>query len=559
MLNEGPGAPQTLTLRAPTALEELGTWLRSATLPDGSSRFLIELRPVEAEAQAKSDDPGARAQTDDQTKRGLPDWLEKAFALPQVLPAQARLEKDGHVFLVLAPSPHPSLGRLLRRREDIGFFALIWLRELIDFFCRVHESGLLFRRISPDFFSLSPTGKLVFERPDLLRPAPHPPLVTTAASANQTPNLFSAPEVHQRPNGDAQADQFGLALLIYSILAQAIPFQPERLPPLRVFVPSLPHGIESAILRALSPDPQRRFESCRAFGDALLAGSLTLDKPASAYQFAASTEIGRLKCQSMPVNQDAWFIGYDATARRGLLLVADGISTADVGSGDLASAKVFEAVRDAWEGQVGEILRNHTGILSENWHRIVLEAILDDANTRIFSFLKQPDFVGRLDPMTHPPGSTAILAILDGDQLTVATVGDSCLYLLRNGLLELHSVEQNLYTRLVQERHDPRDVTDMDSLAALTHSIGNFFFDNDGGISLRRLEPRLLTLNLCAGDRLLMCSDGVPDCLGPNALQIIQRELSTANTPQTIANTLCKLADESLGVDNITALVLLAE
>ena len=554
---EGSDAP--LTLGVPTSLEGLG-WHRSATFADGVARDVIELAPLEA-----PDKPSARPGGDQEPQDGaaatpattarekyLPEWFAQALALPQILPEQARLEKDGHLFLVLTPSGYPSLERLLRRRENIGFYALTWIQELTAFFCAVHESGLLFRRLSPELLSLSSEGKLVFSRPDLLRPA-------SAPLGTNPPNLFTAPEALNRASGDALADQFGLALLIYSILAQGVPLQADRLPPLRTFVPNLPHGVESALQRALSPDPQRRFPSCRAFGQALLSSGLTLGAPATDFRMAAATEIGRLKRQSMPVNQDAWFIGFDAARRRGLLLLADGISTADVGSGDLASAKVFEAVRDAWEGPVGEILRTHTGTLTDNWHKTVLEAVLEDANTRIFSFLKQPIFVGMLDPMTHSPGSTALLGLLDGDQLPLATIGDSCLYLLRNGVLELHSVEQNLYTRLVQERRDPRDVADMDSLGALTHSIGNFFFDNDGGISLRRLDPRILTLNLCAGDRVLMCSDGVPDCLGSNAGQLIAQELARGDDPQEIANALCRLADETLGADNITALVLLAQ
>lgn len=552
------GHEAQLTLGTPTSLEGLG-WHRTANFSDGTLRHVIELvarveeeKPIDAKARGHKKDAEPDESTAQGRHRHLPEWFERALALPQMLPNQAHVERDGHRFIVLTPSPYPSLERLLRRRENIGFYALAWIRALTDFFSTVHEAGLLFRRVAPEFFSLSPEGKLAFDRPDLLRPASTPP------SVNQT-NLFSAPEVSQRANSGALADQFALALLIYAILTQGIPLQTDHLPPLRTFVPNLPHGIESAIRRALSADPLQRFESCRAFGQAIFSGGLTLAAPATRYQMAAATEIGRLKRQSMPVNQDAWFIGFDAATRRGLLLIADGISTADVGSGDLASAKVFEAVRDAWEGPVGEILRSHTGSLTDNWHKTVLEAVLDDANTRIYAFLKQPIFVGMLDPMTHSPGSTAILGLVDGDQLTVATVGDSCLYLLRNGILELVSVEQNLYTRLIQERRDPRDVADMDSLGALTHSIGNFFFDSDGGISLRRLEPRLLTLNLCAGDRILMCSDGVPDCLGSNAAQLITRELSAGKDAQKIASSLCKLADETLGADNITALVLLAE
>ncbi len=558
------GAP--LSLATATFLDGLG-WHRDAVQEDGTHRDVIELPPLanssdsEAPSGAAASESGSQSENAAKTdapnppaERFVPEWFAAAMKMPGVIAEEAREEKDGHLFILLSKVKSPSLDRLLRRRENLRFYTLTWIRELAGFFASVHDAGLLFRRISPEFFALDASGHLLFSRPDMLKVCKKDNSQGLSAL-----NRFSAPESLNRPNGDALADQFGLALLIYSIVAEGIPTQTEHLPPLRTFIPDLPHGIETAIRRALSADPGRRFPSCRDFCDALLGNGLTLREEAKTYRMAASTEIGRLKSQSMPVNQDAWFIGYDANRKRGLLLLADGISTADVGSGDLASAKVFEAVRDAWEGPVGEILRTHTGTLTANWHKTVLEAILDDANTRIYSFLKQPIFVGMLDPMTHSPGSTAVLGLLDGDQLTVATVGDSCLYVLRNGILELHSVEQNLYTRLIQERRDPRDVADMDSLGALTHSIGNFFFDNDGGIQLKRLEPRLLTINLCAGDRLLLCSDGVPDCLGSNADELITRELSDGDDPQKIATSLCKLADETLGADNITALVLLAE
>ena len=49
----------------------------------------------------------------------------------------------------------------------------------------------------------------------------------------------------------------------------------------------------------------------------------------------------------------------------------------------------------------------------------------------------------------------------------------------------------------------------------------------------------------------------MPDCLGDGAEPIMARELAVGTDPEAISKRLCKLADESLGADNITALVLL--
>jgi protein phosphatase len=219
---------------------------------------------------------------------------------------------------------------------------------------------------------------------------------------------------------------------------------------------------------------------------------------------------------------------------------------------------VREAVRAAWEGPVGEILRTHDGPLPEDWARAALEAILEDANARIYAFLKQPIFVGSLGPSVHPPGSTAVLAVLDGDRLTVANLGDSRLYLLRDGALEQMTVDQDLRTELLQAGRDPRVVADPGSLGALTHSVGHFFFDHEGGITTRKLGAAVFPLHLRAGDRVLFCSDGVPDCLGDDAEELIAEELSGGDDPAAISTRLCRLADDALGADNITALVLIA-
>jgi len=219
---------------------------------------------------------------------------------------------------------------------------------------------------------------------------------------------------------------------------------------------------------------------------------------------------------------------------------------------------VREAVRNAWEGPVGDILRTHQGALPEDWAKTALEAILEDANARIFAFLKQPIFVGSLAPSTHPPGSTAVLCVLDGDKLSVANVGDSRLYLLRAGALEQMSVDQDLRTEILRAGRDPRAASDPSVLGALTHSVGNFLFDSQGGIGFRPIQPELFVLWIRAGDRLLLCSDGVPDCLGDGYEAVVARELSADAGAEVIAERLCRLADEALGADNITALVLLA-
>jgi protein phosphatase len=515
-----------LLLGPATELPFPGFW-REGKAPDGRVFRVLEL-------------PG----------RDLPPFLEPALAVRSVAQVSASKKDDERTLLALRPVPGPRLDWVLRRAEALPFDSLVLIEALATLFQSVHDAKLCFRRVAPSMFSVAPDGTLFLEEPDALRQPSEPPL--------RAPTPFCAPEVTASGDGGERADQFALGALSHGLITGRAPTERGDFPLPRIFHPKLPHGVTSAIQRAMSQRPADRHESCRAFFADLKSRALPHGESPTTFSIAVSTEIGRLKCQAMPVNQDASYIGLDPATRRGILLVADGVSTADVGSGDLASSMVREAVRSAWEGPVGDILRSHKGPLPQEWAKTALEAILEDANARIYAYLKQPIFVGSLGPSTHPPGSTAVLAILDADRLALANIGDSRLYLLRDGALEQMTVDQDLRTELLKAGRDPRAAADPGALGALTQSVGSFFFDSEGSIITRSLEADVQALYLRTGDRLLLCSDGVPDCLGDGADELMARELGSGSEAEPIAKRLCKLADDALGADNITALVVLA-
>ena len=91
----------------------------------------------------------------------------------------------------------------------------------------------------------------------------------------------------------------------------------------------------------------------------------------------------------------------------------------------------------------------------------------------------------------------------------------------------------------------------------MTQSVGSFHFDPEGNIGARPLKPDVQRIFLRAGDRLLLCSDGIPDCLGEGYEAVVVKELAADAPPEAIARRLCELADEAMGGDNMTALVIL--
>lgn len=112
-------------------------------------------------------------------------------------------------------------------------------------------------------------------------------------------------------------------------------------------------------------------------------------------------------------------------------------------------------------------------------------------------------------------GSTVVMGILYQDRLYYASVGDSFLYLLREGNLLRLNAEQNLlhqkYLESVQEGSmDPLPLQDLPNGAALTGFLGMPGLDE--------VDCSVLPLPIDGGDVLLACSDGVGGVLSPEEI-----------------------------------------
>jgi protein phosphatase len=143
-------------------------------------------------------------------------------------------------------------------------------------------------------------------------------------------------------------------------------------------------------------------------------------------------------------------------------------------------------------------------------------------------------------------GTTATIAVVRGDALTVGHVGDSRAYLLRGDTLRQitndHSwVEEQVrrggMTRAEAEKSPYRNV--------ITRSIGM-----DGA-----LEVDVVREALRPGDVLLLCSDGLSGSLNS---ALLREHLARAKreNPSWAALRLVDAANEAGGHDNITAVVL---
>ncbi|ACO47013.2 protein phosphatase 2C domain-containing protein [Deinococcus deserti] len=139
-------------------------------------------------------------------------------------------------------------------------------------------------------------------------------------------------------------------------------------------------------------------------------------------------------------------------------------------------------------------------------------------------------------------GTTLLAAVIDRGALLIAHVGDSRAYLLREGTLhrltEDHSwVAEQVRLGLLTEEE------------ARTHQWRSVVSNALGGEERVRLE--MFGVPLHAGDRLLLCSDGLSGVVSEENLIM----LLSSGTPQDTVRQLVNAANDAGGPDNITALI----
>lgn len=227
----------------------------------------------------------------------------------------------------------------------------------------------------------------------------------------------------------------------------------------------------------------------------------------------SATDVGRVRTS----NQDQLLVGEE------LFAVADGMG--GHAAGEVASLTAVEAL---------EVAYRHNGGAQG------LVAAARQANRSIFERAQgNPEF--------HGMGTTLVaIALVDEDdeeRLAVINVGDSRVYLLRDGELEQLTTDHSL----VQELVDDGQLTEMEAAIhpqrhVLTRALG---VDSDVKVDLLQVLP-------LKGDRYLLCSDGLVRELSDDQLAGVMRRLAN---PKDAARELVAEARDRGGNDNITVVI----
>jgi protein phosphatase len=225
---------------------------------------------------------------------------------------------------------------------------------------------------------------------------------------------------------------------------------------------------------------------------------------------AGISDIGKKR----ETNEDRIFVD-DAM---GLYLVADGMGGHQ--AGEVASALVVTSVRDFLMGKGPE-------------NTVPLPA------GRLLAGIQWSNAVVHQAAMTRVDcrgmGSTVAAVCFADATLVAANVGDSPIYLVRNGGIDLLSVPHSLQAEIAPEAHAAFFSN------VLTRAVG----------SKPAVEADMCELSCYKGDIVVICSDGLSTKVA--LLEILS--IVTSRAPAQACRTLIDLANERGGDDNISIVI----
>jgi PPM family protein phosphatase len=228
--------------------------------------------------------------------------------------------------------------------------------------------------------------------------------------------------------------------------------------------------------------------------------------------YAALSDVGRVRSN----NEDSAYAGPH------LLLLADGMGGA--AAGEVASSAAIQVIRRLDKADItGEDMME------------ALAGAVHRANERLSEMVEE-------DPEREGMGSTVTALLFDGQQFGLAHLGDSRAYRMRDGVLTQLSHDHTFVQSLVDEGRISRE-------EAFSHPHRNLILRVLDGRA--DSDPDLEMLDARPGDRLLLCSDGLPDYVNDQVIAAAMAE----GTPDSVVVDLITRALEAGSNDNVTCIV----
>ncbi len=232
---------------------------------------------------------------------------------------------------------------------------------------------------------------------------------------------------------------------------------------------------------------------------------------------SSATSVGKIRS----VNEDSFFASPIGQKGEILAVVADGMGGHN--AGEVASAQAVNILKD---------LNLRAGIPIKD----TLLGAIDCANNEIYKMSQK-------NPQQHGMGTTITACVISDNKATVAQVGDSRLYLIKNGKLSQITKDHSLVEMLLENGEITKeDAKNHPQKNVITRALGT---DNTVDIDTYELE-------VSEDDILLLCSDGLVNMVDEEKILSV---ITKAQNFDSLADILVKEAENAGGLDNITVVL----
>lgn len=236
--------------------------------------------------------------------------------------------------------------------------------------------------------------------------------------------------------------------------------------------------------------------------------------------FGNKTDVGRVR----EGNED--YMASFQTNIGHIFIVCDGMGGHT--SGEIASRLAVTRLKDFIENNSGS---------SRSTKQLLIEA-LEDANQAIIDkTVETPEYKGM--------GTTCVILAIKSGVVYYANVGDSRMYIIRNGLIHQLTKDQTFVQTLVDQGHITYD-------DAENHPRKNELIQALGINEKIVPEVNDVALRIYKGDKFILCSDGLSGMIKDNTIN----DIVNNNDPVSASEMLVRAANENGGTDNITVQVI---
>ncbi|HEY6724259.1 MAG TPA: cyclic nucleotide-binding domain-containing protein [Polyangiaceae bacterium] len=250
-------------------------------------------------------------------------------------------------------------------------------------------------------------------------------------------------------------------------------------------------------------------------------------------RFSALTDVGKKRDH----NEDNFLVD----KKLGLFVVCDGMG--GHAAGEVASAiavRTFHEEIKKGRDLIDDYAAGKTGSEKVNARDIqhMLEFAINRASSRVHAEAER-------DTGKRGMGTTLVALLIIGNQAFLTYVGDSRIYMLRDGVLQQMTEDHTVYNELIKRKKMSREkVEKLAQKNAITRAVGVY----------EHAEPDSLMVDLLAGDRFLLCTDGLYQYF-ENDMETMGRHVMDPDMDAGI-KLLVDGANQAGGSDNITGVII---